>query len=712
MSGLKDFDVCALLDDGYDEVPELLPVDRQADTLEVSVPAWSGILPYDTIALTWGTERLDATPGAFHEVSEKEADNPDHRFLLHLPASSWGAVGDGEEARFSLGYDVKPEFSDPWEQGPRRWVRIDKQAPGGAPGALGRLVFPEALEERGHILESDFTEGVLQVEVSGYDGKQLGDRIEVTVTDGVVTASAGQTTVASASESTPVDLRLDALQKLFEGVRITFTYQVTDRAGNVSEVSLPHNTLKLQLTPFLDPPRVEGVNDDNELDFNALEGGVVGVVIDPDDSWQPETSLFLLWTGMAANGDELLPVVKRHDLEPIDLEKGVRFELENVHAAAVLQGSATLVYRLASTPRRHSKPVTISIIGTLELEAPSLDGVDGSWLDPEALPEEGGTVRIAAYEHMALGDRVLLKWKGTTGGGDDSDDEWDIEVKALADVEHLVDKDHVLALRGGTLELSYTVISVGGAASPSPSRDWRIPNLLRRPEVEKAFGDELDQLDFQRDFIDATHVKVTVAKYPDMTGDEVAVLWVGTFTYQSPWLQVSTEDDLVFEIPRAVLMDAIGKTVSISYIVKREEEETSDVLELTVLPQQLEMQAPVYMSFAGEEPKFSLRYDGIEAGDVVEIYWQVDQGELREDSRTVYPDGQYRLVLLDQGWIEQDKGKTVYTNYSILGEGGRRQFSPVLRFEPRAYRQRSFGSVIRGIYGKFLHKISSFLSRL
>ncbi|MEW9679710.1 hypothetical protein [Pseudomonas sp. TE50-2] len=712
MSGLKDFDVCALLDDGYDEVPELLPVDRQADTLEVSVPAWSGILPYDTIALTWGTERLDATPGAFHDVTEEEAERPDQRFLLYLPASSWGSVDDGEEARFSLGYDVKPEFSDQWEQGPRRWVRIDKQAPGGAPGALGRLVFPEALEERGHILESDFTEGVLQVEVSGYDGKQLGDRIEVTVTDGVVTASAGQTTVASASESTPVDLHLDALQKLFEGVRITFTYQVTDRAGNVSEVSLPHNTLKLQLTPFLDPPRVEDVNDDNELDFNALDGGVVGVVIDPDDSWQAGIVLFLLWTGMAANGDELLPVVKRHDLEPIDLEKGVRFELENVHAAAVLQGSATLVYRLASTPWRHSKPVTISVLGTLELEGPSLDGVDGSWLDPEALPEEGVTVRIAAYEHMALGDRVLLKWKGTTGGGDPSDYEWTIEVTALADVEHLVDKGHVLALRGGTLELSYTVTSVGGAASPSPSRDWRIPNLLRRPEVEKAFGDDLDQLDFQRDFIDATHVKVTVATYLDMTGDEVAVLWVGTFTYQSPWLPVSAPGDLVFEVPRAVLMDSIGKTVFISYIVKREEEETSDVLELTVLPQQLEMQAPVYMSFGGEEPKFSLRYDGIEAGDVVEIYWQVDQGELREDSQTVYPDGQYRLVLLDQGWIKDDKGKTVYTNYSIMGEKGQRQFSPVLRFEPGAYRQRSFGGVIRGVYGQFLHKISSFLSRL
>ena len=197
-----------------------------------------------------------------------------------------------------------------------------------------------------------------------------------------------------------------------------------------------------------------------------------------------------------------------------------------------------------------------------------------------------------------------------------------------------------------------------------------------------------------------------------MTGDEVAVLWVGTFTYQSPWLLVSAPGDLVFEVPRAVLMDAIGKTVFISYIVKREEEDTSDVLELTVLPQQLEMQAPVYMSFGGEEPKFSLRYDGIEAGDVVEIYWQADQGELREDSQTVYPDGQYRLVLLDQGWIKDDKGKTVYTNYSIMGEMGQRQFSPVLRFEPRAYRQRSFGSVIRGIYGQFLHKISSFLSRL
>ncbi|MDW9403662.1 hypothetical protein GE454_11325, partial [Pseudomonas soli] len=187
----KALKVDALLDDGYDEVPELLPGDRLDDDLHVIVSWWPEIAVDDHIALVWDEEILDAESDAFHYVEESEADDHEHEFELILPASYWRSVGEGEESRFSLGYAVRPSLSTVWEHGPSRFVRIDRLAPGGEEGALGKMVFPKALEDRGVILESDFEQGVLWVTISGYLHQPRGDTITVSMTDGIERVSAG-----------------------------------------------------------------------------------------------------------------------------------------------------------------------------------------------------------------------------------------------------------------------------------------------------------------------------------------------------------------------------------------------------------------------------------------------------------------------------------------------------------------------------------------
>lgn len=92
----KALEVCALLDDGYDELPELLPGDRLSDDLQVIVPWWPEIAVDYQIALTWDDEILEAEEGAYHYVEQSEAEDRDHKFELTLPASFWRSVGEGK----------------------------------------------------------------------------------------------------------------------------------------------------------------------------------------------------------------------------------------------------------------------------------------------------------------------------------------------------------------------------------------------------------------------------------------------------------------------------------------------------------------------------------------------------------------------------------------------------------------------------------------
>ncbi|CRI58842.1 hypothetical protein [Pseudomonas sp. CCOS 191] len=708
--------VVDLRDDGHGNA-ELLPVERQDEALTVKVPWWEHVGAGNVIALRWDGQVFEGVAGAYHVVTPEEANppiEPGPDFTLAIPASYWDSVAEGEDKRFLLGYGARQAGSDDWEFAENSfYVRIDRQVPGGSEGALGKVVFPDEVEARGHILESDFIDGVLRISVSGYVGRQLGDQITLTMADGVESVSEGPFKVESETAPTEVTLSLKKLQALFDSIPISFTYQVKDLTGNVSVVSLAHDSLTLRLTETLLAPRVEGVNERDELDFNVLGDAPVKVIVTPDSAWLGKT-LELIWVGLTANDTSLPPVFDGIEtLTEEDLAADLEFELDNSHAAQALQGSATVLYRISGAPWRTSDTYTVKVTGTFVLEAPEIVEAPDQWLDPEALPEQVATLRILPGKHIKVGDQLLLKWHGCNADNKPINDQWPLEVKDGGPFDQIVGKDKVEALRGGSLELSYALTSKGGAVSLSPSRGWRVPNVLRRPEVEKAFGDDKDQLDFHQDFIDATHVKVTVARYPGMKeNEEVAVRWVGEeeesgvwarvvrwarkgglkrtdFTYQSPWKRVVTPGDLVFEVPIGVLMAFIGKTVSVSYLVKPAgggDEDPSDVLALNVLPQARDdLQAPQYMSFGGDVPKFSLRYDGIKANDKVDVHWQAEGGEYRKATVEVYQDGRYFLILVDKAWAEADRRKTVFANYSILVDPSKpetRQFSPASSFQP------------------------------
>ncbi|MFT0867068.1 hypothetical protein [Pseudomonas sp. CAM1A] len=422
-----------LIDDGTGKV-ELLPKAKQGDALKVKVPNWPESVEDFIIALTWDDVRLDSIPGAFHQITAVEQADPNFQFELSVPATYWDSVAGGQDVRFRLGYDVQPFPDDSWDVGPRRFVRIDREAPGGSDGALAKLQFPKVVEERRRILVTDFTSGLLDTEIKGYVSQQVGDQIMVTMTDGTTSVPIGPIIVASATDPTRVPLPLVELQKLAGRKPITFTYQSTDRAGNVSLVSVPHDTLELllkdipDLLPVPEVPGFDDVGDPPILEEDARAGVEVNIPQINDVALGDE--IVVLWgvqrdapqrvERIPAPPDPLMVLKLPYPLTSAETEHGpvaVTYELWRADSLiGTSDGAATVQVDLRvpggpdpdpETPE-HDDLVPATIKG-------NSTGQDDK-LDPEDIAA-GAKVTIAwmgvsAKEVLAEGDELGLLWGG------------------------------------------------------------------------------------------------------------------------------------------------------------------------------------------------------------------------------------------------------------------------------------------------------------
>ncbi|MBV4505865.1 hypothetical protein HU751_013510 [Pseudomonas sp. BW13M1] len=247
-------EVASLITEDPDAIPGtpgvVLPVAEQSKNLAVEVLIWENAVAGQTIALTLDGELLledEDENIAWHDVLPAEAADDTFRFQLSVPVKYLDAILPGEDEEVMLGYSVRQVGSDDWIAGPARPVRIDKHAPGGSAGTLAKITFSDAIEARGYILKSDFISDVLEATVQGYTDQRKYDEIAVKITDGTNTSPPAMAKVISSGDATVVQLPLTAFDTLEDEVLITTSYVVTDRPGNPSFESVPHNTLKLLL---------------------------------------------------------------------------------------------------------------------------------------------------------------------------------------------------------------------------------------------------------------------------------------------------------------------------------------------------------------------------------------------------------------------------------------------------------------------------------
>jgi hypothetical protein len=514
----KDLIVEGLVDDGVDDPAELLPVEDHDKPLRVRVPNWEEVEEGMVIALyVNGDNELDEEDGAWHSITATEAADPNHEFPLQLPSSYWDFVAEGQDRTFLVGYSVRQAFSDQYERGPNRVIRIDKLKPGGNPGTLARLSFSEDIESRQRILTTDFVGGMLTVHVRGYLAQKQGDQIMVTMTDGTPPVTVGPFPVTSSTDATPVALPLVELQKLKDDTPITFTYTSQDRAGNRSIVSVPHNTLRLLLQDIpvvLPTPEVPGFDQPGDpliLDKDARAG--IQVVVPQVTGARIGDKVVVLWETQRSDEHEITVV-------PPPPNPLLRLDLRYPLTSAGPQiGAVEVSYELWRGGIKigdATSPAEVNV----NLQLPG-----GPDPDPE-LPAHGklnlativgddsGQTDDLTPEDVAAGAQVTIPWLDVDGKEVlEKDDKlhlvWgeqpphplapvsDAEATAKVDIIRPVPPTVLASEPSGTVQMAYTVTRVFGAdgeenTALSPSK----PVALLRGEDLPGGGTALKELEF------------------------------------------------------------------------------------------------------------------------------------------------------------------------------------------------------------------------
>ncbi|PMZ99429.1 MULTISPECIES: hypothetical protein [unclassified Pseudomonas] len=514
----KDLIVEGLVDDGVDNPAELLPVAAHDKPLTVRVPNWDEVEEGMVIALyVNGDDELEGVDGAWHSVTRAEEADPTHKFPLALPSSYWDFVAKGEDRTFQVGYSVRPEFSGEYERGPNRVIRIDKLAPGGNPGTLARLSFAADIEARQRILKTDFVAGMLTVHVRGYLAQRQGDQIMVTITDGTTPLLVGPFSVTSSTDATPVELPLAELQKLKDNTPIKFTYTSQDRAGNLSIVSVPHDTLQLLLQDIpvvLPTPEVPGFDQPGDpliLDKDARAG--IRLVVPTVTGARIGDEVVVLWGTQRSDKHEV--TVVRPSPDPL-LEPYLLYPLTS---AGPQTGAVAVSYELWRDGFKIGDAMSTATVN-VDLRLPG-----GPDPDPE-LPGHGnlklativgndsGQADDLTPEDVAAGAQVTIPWFAVDGSELlEEDDELELiwgeqpphaldpvsaaEAAAEVDITRRVPSTVLASEPSGTVQMAYTVTRVFGAngeenTALSPSK----PVAVLRGQDLPGEGTALKALEF------------------------------------------------------------------------------------------------------------------------------------------------------------------------------------------------------------------------
>ncbi|MEX6662567.1 hypothetical protein [Pseudomonas sp. W2-17] len=216
------------------------------------------------------------------------------------------------------------------------------------------------------------------------------------------------------------------------------------------------------------------------------------------------------------------------------------------------------------------------------LNALELVGAVGDVVDLSVVIGDPVVVRAPAYMGQAAGDRILLSWVGTsaTGAQINYPDEYTVQAGGeTGEVTFAVPRLNLDPLGGGTLQLSYQVIKVGGGTQNSPLTTYDVTAAtltLPLPAVLEATAGVLVPISV----INGVTVQIS---YPNpLLSDVIALLWNGK---GDAVLWQDGAATITFTVPPAEIGPVVGKTIDVQYAVRRGTLwSPSPALKLNVLP--------------------------------------------------------------------------------------------------------------------------------
>ncbi|KVP13595.1 hypothetical protein WJ85_15170 [Burkholderia ubonensis] len=165
-------------------------------------------------------------------------------------------------------------------------------------------------------------------------------------------------------------------------------------------------------------------------------------------------------------------------------------------------------------------------------------------------------------------------------------------------------------------------------------------------------------------------------------GQTVGIKWKGRVDYDSEIKNVVSVTPMTFGVPRMEFIDSIGRTVPVTFSVKRGSGpiETSGALQLVVEGQRLTLPQP---TITADRTKVTVRYTGMAPGNqVLHVRWVGPY--VRETDDVGVSSTTQEEVSIPADWIRESRGHTVLVNYAVGTLWGTEpfyMFSQVLRIQ-------------------------------
>lgn len=637
-----------------------------------TVPAWPGAASGDKLELFINARDANGAPSSHYDFKDISGGQAGHPVDFLVPRAFFLPLVNGSLEAY---YRVKGEDSYP--------LTLDVVEQGGA-----ELPAPSVngVEADG-VLDPDAVPNGTKAMVPQYPGKAVNDRIYLTWAGLPEASYTDDINVTEDNLGTPIGFDIAYSPYIIGNLNssVAVSYQVM-RAGGGSATSatLPIQVRRKAGEEFVAPSVLQAPT--GTLDpIDAVDGAIVRVKY---DGMLPSDTMAVAWIGNS-----------QADTWESDPKNGSAFGQVDfsvpVSVVAASQGKLIEVrYAVVRNdqPPKPSLPLelTVGVLSQDHLPLPVVPEAPDKILDMATF-QGNAKVTVAPWRLIALAQRYWIKVSGTNdnsqpysfyvafnqpvttsevGGGLD----WPMLRSELQKLKHEAPL---------TVEVS---IAFDPAQDETAARKL-LPLILtlRKPAtiipgdlyIPKAPARRLNvQTDFYRDeFLD-----VQVLVYEGMApGQSIVLQWEGPlFTWRSDPQRVDTPSIITFKVPRLEVLDAIGYSVKIHYIVN--DTIPSAPYTLNIDSQGMSMPPPQFFDQGGGSYAVSIYSPDQQTDHTGRVRWT---GVITRDSAEQHlQTGEVEYFQIPTAWINENRGREVLINYTIYrGNNEPFRFSQVLRLK-------------------------------
>ncbi|SEJ39932.1 hypothetical protein [Pseudomonas sp. NFR16] len=511
------------------------------------------------VTLTGTTEDGDSVQYAAGPVT---IDRIGHVFEIPVPNSQIRRLAKTQAV---FAYDLKDAGGSLKASSKRAFVNVI--------GETERMAAPVALDAQQGALDPELPQTTVRIpwDDSMAAGnvitlKWIGTRPDLGVTD----PDFDPHTINSreAENKTPIDFTvLGTHLKQIEGgtLQLYFILARDDNGTIVTRESARSATLDVGARRAeLPAPVVAGVVN-GALD-PALDGTTLTVPVYAEMAAGDE--VFMLWQGSL--GGEVENSIR---INTITVNKPVIFNIYPEDISTNDGGTVEASYQVQRVSGRTSKsdinPFTVGAAQPSQPVAPSVPGSENGILELTEVAS-GAKVLIAPWKGMTSGDSVTMTWQDDLGTPAYTASENITGNAAGEEVSFNVALDEVRKSLGGEVTVSYVVTPLQGSVAPSLPLRFAVQDSpavrLPAPFIVEAVGSTLDP----GSVLNGAHVRIDAGARL-VVGDEVTLTWAGQSGAGSvsPTQTASVAGAMVFDIAYATVIANDGKSVTLSYTVKR-----------------------------------------------------------------------------------------------------------------------------------------------